>query len=652
LDALVSCHDQPVTASVCIIGAGPRGMSVLERICANARGLPASACVDVHVVDPHPPGPGRVWRTGQSGLLLMNTVASQVTLFTDDSVEMAGRLEPGPSLWEWARFLTLMGPADGVAPQTVAEARALGPDTYPTRAFYGRYLAWAFARVVRSAPPQVTVTVHECRAVALDDAPGGQTVRLADGTELTGVGHVVIALGHVPIAPTAEEAGLADFAAAHGLTYVPPGNPADVAWHSDLAAVPPGAVVALRGLGLNFFDHLTLLTAGRGGTYGRRAGRLVYHPSGREPHLLAGSRRGVPYHARGENEKGPHGRHRPMVLTPPVVAELRARGSLDFRRDLWPLIAKEVETVYYTTLARVRGCSCDADRFRAEYLPLEWRGPQERRLLREFGLADRPWDWDRMAAPQAGREITSPRDFRAWLMGYLWLDVLQARRGNLSNPVKAALDVLRDLRNEIRLLVDHAGLTGRSHARDLDGWYTPLNAFLSIGPPVRRIEEMIALIEAGVLEVTGPGTVVRPDPATGTFLLSSDVPGSQRAAVALIEARMPEIDMRRATDPLVRHLAATGQCRWHVVPDPAGPGLETGGLAVTERPYRLVDAAGVPHPGRYALGVPTESVHWVTAAGIRPAVNSVTLADSDAVALTVLGLAAHESRETGVPIGA
>ena len=76
-----------------------------------------------------------------------------------------------------------------------------------------------------------------------------------------------------------------------------------------------------------------------------------------------------------------------------------------------------------------------------------------------------------------------------------------------------------------------------------------------------------------------------------------------------------------------------------MVADPDGVPYETGGLAVAERPYRLVDAAGVPHPARYALGVPTEAVHWVTAAGIRPAVNSVTLADSDAVALTVLGLA-------------
>ncbi|MGQ4272379.1 hypothetical protein, partial [Nocardiopsis changdeensis] len=61
------------------------------------------------------------------------------------------------------------------------------------------------------------------------------------------------------------------------------------------------------------------------------------------------------------------------------------------------------------------------------------------------------------------------------------------------------------------------------------------------------------------------------------------------------------------------------------------------GLAVTSRPFRLLDAARRPHPRRYAFGVPTESVHWVTAAGIRPGVNSVTLTDSDAIAQAALG---------------
>ncbi len=69
--------------------------------------------------------------------------------------------------------------------------------------------------------------------------------------------------------------------------------------------------------------------------------------------------------------------------------------------------------------------------------------------------------------------------------------------------------MLRDLRNELRLIVDHGGLSGASRRDHLDRWYTPLNAFLSIGPPRRRIEEMTALIEAGVLDVLGPRLEVR-----------------------------------------------------------------------------------------------------------------------------------------------
>ncbi|MFF3144277.1 FAD/NAD(P)-binding protein, partial [Streptomyces sp. NPDC057927] len=87
-----------VDVALAVVGAGPRGTSVLERLCASAPELlPPGARLTVHMVDPSPPGPGRVWRTAQSPHLLMNTVASQVTLFTDDSVDCSGPVRPGPS---------------------------------------------------------------------------------------------------------------------------------------------------------------------------------------------------------------------------------------------------------------------------------------------------------------------------------------------------------------------------------------------------------------------------------------------------------------------------------------------------------------------------------------------------------------------------
>jgi len=635
---------------VCLIGAGPRGLSVLERLCANAVSAPEEVPITVHVVDPYPPGAGQVWRTDQPEHLLMNTVASQVTMFTDESVEIDGVLAPGPSLYEWARFLTLVGAVDGRQrdQRVLDEARVLGPDSYPTRAFYGHYLEWVFERVTKTAPSRMTTVVHRARAVAIEqeaghgeEQHGAQSVLLDNGVIVAGLDAVVLAQGHLPVRRSRHQSELGGFARANGLSYVVPANPADV----DLSPVEPGETVALLGLGLNFFDYMALFTHGRGGRFVRRASRLVYLPSGREPRLVAGSRRGLPFHSRGENQKGAHGRHEPAVLTGEVIRELREQSrrhdGIDFHATVWPLVTKEVETVYYATLLTADGRAGDADRLRARYLAAESGSRQELDVLAEFGIGPHDhWNWDRVARSHADREFSSPLDFQDWLLGHLRGDLRAAREGNVAGPLKAALDVLRDLRNELRMVVDHGGLTGSSHRQHLDGWYTPLNAFLSIGPPASRIEEAIALIEAGVLRVLGPDVRCGTDEDARAFTIeSATVPGSMTRATTLVEARLPEIDLRTTADPLLIQLQETGQCRPYEVSGPDGTVYETGGLAVTEAPFHLIDADGRAHPRRFAFGVPTESVHWATAAGIRPGVNSVTLQDSDAIAHAVLCLA-------------
>ncbi|GLZ39767.1 FAD/NAD(P)-binding protein [Actinokineospora sp. NBRC 105648] len=577
--------------AVCVVGAGPRGLSVVERLCANADGP-----LVVHLVDPFVRRGGRVWSTAQPASLLMNTIASQVSMFTDASVVCAGPIVPGPSLYEWARALPAGYPAE-----IVAEASALTPNSYPTRAFYGHYLDWVLDRIRRT--PGVEVVLHRQLAVSLTEADdGAQVVTLADHTVLADLEAVILAQGHVDMPLCAVDHSLLAFANSLGLAYWPPANPAEV----DLEALAPGEPVAVRGMGLAFFDHLALLTVDRGGRFKERSdGSLAYLASGREPVIITGSRRGVPYHSRGENEKGAFGRHEPLFLTEAVIARLRSGPPVSFRRDIWPLVAAEVEHVYYTALGRG-----------PDDVPPELR-----------------WDWDRIACPHGDRSFDSPAAFHDWLLDLLREDVRQALGGNVSDPVKAALDVLRDLRNEIRLAVDHGGVTGASYRADLDGWYTPLNAYLSIGPPVRRVAELIALVEADVVRVVGPG--MRVERGTDGFVVSSPVvAGSAVTVRALVEARLPEVDIRRTTDPLISGLRAAGECAPYRLPG----AVETGGMAVTERPYRLVDADGRPHPRRFGYGVPTESVHWVTAAGIRPGVNSVILADADAIARAALAV--------------
>ena len=629
MSAVNASHGEPVPApatvpaavSVAVVGAGPRGTSVLERLCASAPELlPPGTRLTVHVVDPAPPGPGRVWRSAQSPELLMNTVASQVTLFTDASVDCAGPVRPGPSLHEWA-------PAE------------LGPDDYPTRAHYGRYLEWVFARTVREAPDSVRVATHRARAIRLaDTADGHQALTLDNGRTLSALSAVVLAQGHLPTTPDAPHRRLTSHAARHGLHHIPPANPADV----DLTVVRPGEPVLLRGLGLNFFDHTALLTTGRGGRFvPAENGGLRYLPSGNEPRLYAGSRRGIPYQARGDNAKGPHGRHTPLLLTPEAISAFRKRADSaeppEFLTEIWPLVAKEVETVYYAALLRPSRRRPELTDFTERFLAVPHRDPQEALILDEFGVvaADR-WCWDRLSRPYTERDLAHPAAWRDWLLSYLREDAEHAALGNVDGPLKAALDVLRDLRNELRLVVDHGGLAGASRRDHLDRWYTPLNAFLSIGPPRRRIEELAALVAAGVVEVLGPRLEVRE--ADGAWVARSpEIPGSAVRVTTLIEARLPEPDLRRTADELLGRLLRTGRCRPHTV-----DGYETGGLDVTPRPYHLIDRQGAVHARRFAFGVPTEGVHWVTAAGARPGVDSVTLSDADAVARAALRAATAE----------
>ena len=112
----------------------------------------------------------------------------------------------------------------------------------------------------------------------------------------------------------------------------------------------------------------------------------------------------------------------------------------------------------------------------------------QRNVLAKFDIdPDQGWDWRKIAAPFTDDDLSSTQRFRSWLRSYLDLEVREAGKGNVTGPRKAALDVLRDLRNEIRLLVDHGGLSGDSYRDELQRWYMPLNAHLSIGPPAERI---------------------------------------------------------------------------------------------------------------------------------------------------------------------
>ena len=116
------------TRSLALVGAGPTASSLLERLAANAPELLGDGRLQVHLVDPYRAGTGRVWRADLHPLLWMNSMAEDVTMFTDDSVRCDGPHRPGPSLYEWAAAVDdaharRAGAARRWSPRSAASAR-------------------------------------------------------------------------------------------------------------------------------------------------------------------------------------------------------------------------------------------------------------------------------------------------------------------------------------------------------------------------------------------------------------------------------------------------------------------------------------------------------------------------------------------------
>jgi uncharacterized NAD(P)/FAD-binding protein YdhS len=554
-----------------VIGGGPRAAGLLERIAAQEPSLELA----VHVVDPFPPGAGRVWRHAQSPLLRMNSMAEDVTVFTDSSFDGAGPVRPGPSLAEW-------GDVD--------------PTSFPSRQVQSKYLAWFFDHVRESLPPNISVSVHEARALKVV----GNWVWLDSGESLRG-DVLVLALGHLDAEPEPEQRELAEHASAHGLVYVPPLYTAD----ADLSEVAGDVVV--RGFGLAFIDLMVLLTEGRGGRYVRSAGELRYVPSGAEPRLFVGSRRGVPYHSKtGYRLQGT----RPSLPHFFTADALRDR-TLDFRADVWPLMAKEIAWGHYHELftghpGLVRMPFVE---FATSFASLPWYSAEMRELeaLAVPDPADRV-DFERLDRPLTGLTFASGEEFQEYLRSYVEADVARRSDPRYSADLGAFLALL-SVYGQMAQVMPH------------DGWWHGYFSYLASGPPPDRLEELLALSRAGIVRFVGADMWV--EAADGAFLAGSPTTPDVVRANGLIEARLPTHSLSRTADPVLRSLRAVGD----VSEDDAG-------LVRVSAQGRLINERGDEDPVRFAVGPYTTGRAY--AAFARPNTNAPAFRQNDVLAREIL----------------
>lgn len=624
-------------ARLALLGAGPRGVGWLERF---ARNLPqfATGPVVLHLIDPYPPGPGRIWRRAQSPLLTLNSRAADVTMFTDDTSTIEGAVAAGPSLIDWARGVREGTIADVEVPEGPLrdELDELRPEGFATRRLQSLYLDWFYRRTLAALGSQARVVVHRDTALAVTDLPDGrQRVRLGSGDTLT-VDAVVYALGHAGSAVHGEQARLQREARGAGLRYLPPDFTAD----ADLTGLPAGEPVIVRGMGLAAVDLLLLLTAGRGGRFDEENGALRYRPSGREPQILIGSRRGVPYHPK--NLSVLQGT-RPglQFLTPETLRELAARPSLDFADDVWPLIAKEMLCGYYAELCTGHPGKAVLpwSEFLTRLADIDATGPEVRGLLAQAipAPSDR-LDLDRLRRPLAEVRTEGLEEAQRLLRAYIRDDL--ARRSLPEHSATCGLFVsLVQAMFAVLALEPAAHWSVRSRRRDLDGWWKPYFSSVASGPPPRRLRELVALSEAGVVTFLGAGLEVSVDCDAGCFRASSaTVPGMSVTARSLVDAWLPASRAAESDDPALRDLVLSGAGATERFTD-GSEVYDNGKLLVRPTDSRVLRPDGSAHPRRFALGPFTSAP--TAGAFSRPATDALALRQNDAAARAVLGFLAQ-----------
>ncbi|MER6327806.1 FAD/NAD(P)-binding protein [Streptomyces sp. NPDC001034] len=575
-----------------LIGAGPRGTGLLERIAVNAAELlPDTASLAVHVVDPFPAGSGRVWRAGQSPLLWMNSRAEDITMFTDDSVDCAGRPNPGPTLHAWARE---HGRAIADDPGLAAEAGALGPASFASRRLAGAYLRWCFRRAAAELPPNVRLVVHEARAVGLTDRPdGGQVVTLSTGTAIR-ADLVVLALGNQRGGLDERQRAFAALADHNGGGYLPPSYTADV----DLDLLPAGGEVIVSGIGQAFADLMVLVTEGRGGVFARDTdGTLRYRPSGREPVLRVGSRRGLPASPKPAQSFAGTRVEPPRFATAERLKELVSADAPGGADVLLGIVCKELGWAYYRELflANPARTCLPWGQFSREFAGLDWYDPRMARLVaRAVPDPEDRMDLPPERSPLANRAFADEPALCAWMDAHLRRGVRRATEGRYSGQAAALGALVALVPGLLGVLTTGEGLPDHAAAAVL-GPVTRLAGLFGSGLPPYRFEQLRALSAAGVVRYLGANLTLTADEPSGLFVARSTCLPGVATARHLVEARLPHDDILADGSALLTGLVLAGRGR-------AVRSAAAVRLAVDERSFAVEDRAGRSDPRRFALG--------------------------------------------------
>jgi uncharacterized NAD(P)/FAD-binding protein YdhS len=575
-----------------IVGLGSWGLCVMERTVRRAWRVRTP--VRVHLVEPSQLG-GGVYAAEQPDFLVLNNACGQLSLYAAPDGDALPPYYVGLHQWavgcgyRWVGYECRIG--SGGDP--------ILPTDYLPRRLMGEYLAWFYDMLVAEAPPNLEIIRHYAAAVDISPALRGRESVLLDNGVTLSVDHVVLTSGHTWNHERGDDGGVR-YLQAYPIESLD-------------RSVPAGSSLALAGMGLVGYDVLSALTIGRGGTYedrGDRADRLRYVPSGREPIITLYSRSGAPYCAKSATGVDPYGQYQPVVCTPEEFAALtnpggsRARRHVDFRAELLPLIFAEMQARYYIQSALLDGGDDESTEVR-KVLRQGWLDGHYEKIVDALELRYGRFDPAAHLFAGTDQQYTSAADYQGQVYDMIEADLTEALRPG-GSPVKAAQEVLRILRDQLRSVIEFGGLSLDSYIEFRSNIRGRINR-LEAGVPPMRSQQLLALLDAGVARIPlGPSPEVAACPD-----------GVRLSSTALDEATCVTVDgvvrgyldmplLARSGSPLLNRLYANGRLTQLSYGD-----TPVGSVAINEE-FHPYDTEGRLQSNISVLGVLTEGVRYFT----------------------------------------
>lgn len=604
---------------IAVIGAGPRGLSLIERLLAKTRILNKS--IEIDIFDNYPIG-GRVWnwQNEHNKKFLMNTPVEQVTLFPDESVRDIENIAKGPSIYQWIttgeakKYLKQRLDIDGFYKEHINE---LASNSHCVRGLMGVYSEWFFALQKEQLSEFQKLTYFPYEVINVEEKENGYSVIFANDKKE--YDYVILAPGHIQSKEKTSEQ-IEKYAKDNNLKYYPASNPADI----DFSEIEDNANVFVKGLGLSFYDYMYELATMKGGYFEKIAeDKLQYHPTGKEAKLYVGSRSSIPMNARAINYKGVFWEYNSRYFN---LEKLKQQYNVDNKLaldDFLTLIRQELLYNYLQFNFEKNDCY-------EKIVDLKNNSNSLDQLL-DFAKQED------ITIPAIIENITdltkwpylNESKFEENLTNNINEDIKNALLGNFESKFAIIFESLKEIRDVIRDLVELDLLTAEA-MQYLNNNFKRIDNRLSVGPPVIRVQQMKALLESGMLHIISDFNVACED---GKFVLKTK--DTKVEASYLIEARLGKISIQDADDNLMKNLYQN-----NILTNAKYSSndyiYETNAVLIDKRSFQVIDQTNKKHNNLFVFGIPTDGYVWFTTSLPRPYANAMIFRESERIAKTIL----------------